>query len=212
MKTYATVDDWLADLEAWRDEAAALRRIVLAAGLEETVKWGQPCYTDAGRNIAIVSWRKGSAILSFFKGALLDDPEGRLVQPGAARAGRYLPFTTVAAIEAAEPRIRALLAQAVAVERAGLRLPPRPDTIAFIPELQERLDADPAFREAFEALTPGRQRTYDHHFGRAKQSATRVARIEAATERILAGKGLRDCVCGRSQRLPRCDGSHARPG
>lgn len=94
MKTYATVDDWLADQEVWRDDAAALRRIVLAAGLDETVKWGQPCYTDRGRDIAIVSWRKEAAIVSFFQGALLDDPDGQLVQPGAVRSGRYLPFTT----------------------------------------------------------------------------------------------------------------------
>ena len=208
MKHYDSADAWFDEQTTWEAVARALRELVLEAGLTEEVKWGQPCYTDQGKNIAIIGLRKEHAVLSFFKGALLDDPQERLVQPGQMRSGRYLGYADTDAVLAQRAYIAALLQQAIEVERAGLRVPPPPDTIDYVDELQQRLDADEAFRTAFEALTPGRRREYNHHFGSAKRSATRVSRIEASTERVLAGKGLRDCICGRSKRMPRCDGSH----
>ena len=208
MDTTAMADAWFAERDAWRDEVTLLREIVLAAGLTETLKWRQPCYMDRGKNIAIVSWRKDGATLSLLKGALVDDPEARLIQPGAERSGRYLLFADTAQIARERAYIEALLDQAIDVERAGRRVPPLPDTIDYVAELQERLDGDPAFRSAFEALTVGRRRGYNLHFAKAKKSATRVVRIERCAERIFAGKGLLDCICGKSQRYPRCDGSH----
>ena len=205
---YENVDDLLAERKTWKAELTALRAIMLEAGLEETVKWGQACYTDQGKNVVILGTRKEHAVASFFKGALIDEPQGRFVRPGMERSGRYLPYASPAAVEADREYLLALVAKAVEAERAGLKVPPLPDEIEYIDELAEHMAADEAFAEAFEALTPGRQRQYNMHFGKAKQSSTRVSRIEAATERIMAGKGLLDCICGHSKRMPRCDGSH----
>ncbi len=124
---------------------------------------------------------------------------------------RYMPFTSVAQIHADRPYLESLLASAVEVARQGLKVDPLPDEIEYVEELQQRLAADPEFRAAFEGLTPGRQRAYSLHFGKARQSSTREARITRCTERILMGKGLQDCICGRSKRPPGCDGSHKRP-
>ena len=208
MKDYATADDWYADQVAWREEVLALRPIVLGMGLTETVKWKHPCYTDNGKNIAIVGYRKTGALVSLLKGALVDDPLGRLLQPGQDRSGRYILFAHVEQIEHDRPYIEQLLTQAIEVERAGLKVEPLPDEIDYIEELRARMDADPAFREAFENLTLGRRRHYNMHFGKAKKAATRESRITESAERIMMGKGLRDCICGHSKRLPQCDGSH----
>lgn len=212
MKDYANADRWYEDRDEWHDEVAALREIALGAGLTETIKWKQPCYMDEGKNILIVSCRKDGAIASLLKGALVDDPRGRLVQPGRERSGRYMSFTSVARIEQERAYLESLIEQAIEVERAGRRVEPLPDEIEYVEELQQRLDVDEEFRAAFEALTPGRRREYDFHLEKAKKSATRVARIEKLTERILMGKGLTDCVCGHSKRMPRCDGSHRNLG
>lgn len=208
MREPEDVDDWYATHAHWPAEVALLRRIVRAHGLEETLRWRQPCYRDAGRNILIVSWRNAGAVLSFLKGALLEDPDGRLVQPGQAREGRYLCFSSCDQILAERGAIDAWIRGAVEVERLGLKLPPRADALELVEELRARMEADPVFGEAFEALTPGRQRGYNLHFGKAKQAATREAGIDRCTERILLGKGLQDCICGKSARMPRCDGSH----
>lgn len=208
MKHYDHADEWFAEQSTWKDVTLALRALALEAGLEETVKWGQPCYTDQDKNVAIIGLRKEHAVLSLFKGALVDDPEGRLIQPGQMRSARYLGYADTDTVRAQQAYILRLLAAAIEVERAGLRVPRLPDEIDYVDELQERMDADDAFREAFEALTPGRQREYNHHIGSAKQAKTRLSRLEACTERIFAGKGFRDCICGHSKRMPRCDGSH----
>jgi uncharacterized protein YdeI (YjbR/CyaY-like superfamily) len=213
MKTRGTVEDWYRDGRAWREEVSALRGIVLAAGLRETLKWGQPTYTDAGRNIALIAVQKAGAIVSFLKGALLDDPAGLLVVPGEnSRHTRYLRFTSLDEIAANRSYLEALLARAVAIERAGERVAPPPDDVAYVEELQQRLAADGALRAAFERLTPGRRRAYNLHFAQARAPRTRAERIERCTERILRGMGLTDCVCGLSRHPPRCDGSHRRRG
>jgi len=206
----AAADEWYEAQQVWHDEVAALRAIVATTGLTETIKWKHPCYTDGGKNIVLVGWRKDGAVISFLKGVLLDDPRSQLVQPGQDRSGRYLLYPTVGAIEADRDYVLGLIHQAVEVERAGRRVPPLPDEIDYVDELAERLAGDEAFRAAFEQLTPGRRRQYNLHVGKAKKAATRVARIAKAEERIFAGKGLTDCICGRSQRMPRCDGSHRR--
>lgn len=208
MTHYDTAEVWFSSLDAWQEETCALRAIVLSAELEETVKWRTPCYTDRGKNIALIGVDKDRAVLSLFKGALLKDPEGRLAQAGSLRSARYVPFTSVEEVNQARPYLEALLAQAVEVERAGLRVEPLPNTIDYVDELQQRIAGDEAFGRAFEALSLGRRRQYNFHFAQAKKASTREARITRYTDRILTGKGMRDCVCGHSKRMPSCDGSH----
>lgn len=213
MDTPASPDAWFAACTEWADTCTALRRVVRSTGLKETLKWRQPAYTDNGKNIALIGVLKDSAVLSFFRGALLTDPSGLLVSPGqASRHTRYLPLTSPAAVEQHQASIEAFLAEAVALTRAGKTVGRATvDAADYVAELQERIEQDPAFGAAFEALTPGRRRGYNLHFASAKRPATRVKRIERATERIFAGKGLQDCICGRSKRMPRCDGSHNKP-
>lgn len=212
MRTKGTVDDWFGEQEVWRDETALLRQIVQGTGLDEVLKWGQPAYGDQGTTILLVSHLKAHATVSFLQGALLDDPQGRLVTPGQhSRHARYLPFTSVQEVAASQAMLEDFIRQAVANARAGKRVPPLAGEMVVVDELQEALDADEAFRAAFEALTPGRRRGYNLHIGQAKQASTRVARIAACTPRILAGIGLQECICGRSKRMPRCDGTHKHP-
>lgn len=196
----------------WAEELAELRRIALAGGLTEEVKWRSPCFTSEGRNILLLGRRKDHCLISFLRGALLDDPRELLESAGPnTRSARLIRFTDRARIQAEEPALRALIASAVAVERAGLRLPPPGDVPALAAEIERRLDADPGLRAAFQGLTPGRQRAYNLHVSQAKQARTRELRFERCVARILAGKGPNDCTCGRTKRPPGCDGSHKHP-
>ncbi len=186
---------YLRAAEPWSEELAELRRIVLACGLEEEEKWGAPCFTAGGRNVAILAPLRDTCGLSVFAGALLDDPDGLLEPPGPnSRSGRVARFTDVAGVLRAEPALTALVRQAAELARAGatVDLAADRDDVAMPAELRARLDADEAFREAWEALTPGRRRGYALHFAGAKQPATRTARIERHAPRILAGKGMHD--------------------
>ncbi len=181
--------------EPWTDELAQLRRIVLECGLTEEVKWGAPCFTADGGNVVILGVLNDYCCLSFFKGVLLKDPEGILQAPGEnSRSGRLIPFTDVDQILAREETLKAYVREAAENERAGVTVDFATDRedLPVPAELQARLDEDPAFRAAFEALTPGRRRGWVLHFSGAKQSATRASRIEKAAPRILAGKGMHD--------------------
>lgn len=178
--------------ESWRETGLALRAVLGRTPLVETRKWGKPCYTHAGHNIAILQRMNDFLALMFFKGALLDDPDGLLEAQGPnSRAAKRLCFTSVAQVQAREAQVQALVAQAIAVDEAGLGVP-APDTPDWAPELRDRFRDDPVFEAAFFALTPGRQRAYNLHVSGAKQSATRIARIDRHADRILAGKGLND--------------------
>ncbi len=195
--------------ETWAEELAELRRIALACGLVETVKWKQPTFTSEGHNILILGRRKQHCVLSFPRGALLQDPAGLLESAGPnTRSAKVVRFTELSRIRAEEPALRALIASAVEVAKAGLRLEPPSERAALAEEIQARLEADPPLKAAFEALTPGRQRAYNLHVAGAKQSSTRAARFERCIERVLAGKGPNDCICGLTGRPPGCDGSH----
>lgn len=211
MRTPENADQWFDWQTDWHDELALLRAIVLEAGLVETVKWKHPCYMDGAHNVVILGVRKQGVVCSVLRGALVDDPQGRLVQPGQDRSSRYMPFASVDEIVADRAYLTGLITQAIELTRAGVRVERLPDEIDYVAELQDRMNADPVFRAAFEALTPGRRRGYNLFFGKAKRAATREARITQYTERILAGKGHMDCVCGRSKRPPRCDGTHRHP-
>lgn len=182
-----------AGLTTWRDELLALRALLLDSPLTEAFKWRSPVYTWRGANVAILWGFKDRAALGFFKGVLLDDPEGLLEAPGDnSRSSRGLNFTDTARIERLRPQIRALIASAIAVETAGLKVDFPKDDLDYPAELADRLDSDPAFRAAFEALTPGRRRGWVLHVSQPKQAATRLGRIERAAPRILAGKGMQD--------------------
>ena len=192
MQHYPDVDAYLRDSEQWPDEIAALRPTLLASGLTEEIKWGKPCYSHDGKNVAIVQEMKHFLALMFFKGAVLEDPAGVLRDQGPnSRSARRIEFTSVEDVERLTTTVAAYLDEAIDVEEAGLEVDraPAPELAA---ELRERLDADPALRAAFDQLTPGRQREYNLHITGAKQSSTRISRIERCADRILAGKGLRD--------------------
>jgi uncharacterized protein YdeI (YjbR/CyaY-like superfamily) len=189
------VDEYAARLNRWPDEFAALRTILAGTELTEEFKWYKPCYTHAGKNIAIFQPFNERCALMFFKGALLSDPKGLLREQGEdSRSSLRLEFRSVADVTNMKSAIRDLVADAIRVEQAGLRVKePAPPTYRDYPdELAALMDADPAFRDAFERLTPGRKRGYLLHFNGAKQSATRAARIERVQGRIMEGFGLHD--------------------
>lgn len=186
------VDDYMAQSDMWPDEMAALRPILLGAGLTEEFKWRKPCYSSGGRNIVIMQEMKDFLALMFFKGALLKDPEGVLVDQGPnSRSARRIEFKSMEEVTTLAGVVEACIAEAIAVEEAGLQVDPPPE-LELAGELQDRLDQDPALAAAFESLTPGRQREYNLYFAGAKLSKTRAARVEKFAGKILEGKGLRD--------------------
>lgn len=187
------------------EETAALQELIRSCGLTETIKWGKPCFMlpetgkdknhkDKDRNIVLIQRFNDYIALLFFQGALLSDPDQRLSRVGKhMQAPRQLRFRSLAEITRLNPVIQAFIRQAIEIERSGARITPRPVAqLEVPPELQARLDAEPALRKAFAALTPGRQKGYIYQVAAAKQSATRTARVEKCIPRILAGKGLND--------------------
>jgi uncharacterized protein YdeI (YjbR/CyaY-like superfamily) len=189
------VDEYAAGLRRWREEFTALRAILADTALTEAFKWRKPCYTHAGQNIAIFQPFNDMCALMFFKGALLNDPKGLLREQGEhSRSSLRLEFRSVADVTRVKGALCDLVADAIRVQQAGLRVqPPAPPTHHDYPdELAALMDADPAFRDAFERLTPGRRRGYLLHFNGAKRSATRAARIERVQDRIMEGFGLHD--------------------
>ena len=187
------VESFFAKAKNWPEELAALRAILLASPLTEEFKWRGPVYTVDGGNVAIVWGFKDFCALGFFKGVLLKDPEGILVPPGDnSRSVRMVKFTSLADIAAREAVLGDYIREAIANEKAGLKVDLPKDDLDYPAELVDRLDGDPEFRTAFEALTPGRQRGWVLHFSQPKQSATKTSRIDKAAPRILAGKGMHD--------------------
>jgi uncharacterized protein YdeI (YjbR/CyaY-like superfamily) len=177
--------------ERWMAEIAAMRRVLAGLGMKEECKWGKPTYTVDGKNIVIIQGFKEYFALGFFQGALLKDPKKVLVQLGKVHAARVMKFTSAKDITANAATIKAYVREAIAVEKAGLRMKPKRTSDFSVPEeLSERFRKDPRFKRAFEALTPGRQRSYLHHFAAAKQAATRAARIERAMAAIFEGRGF----------------------
>ena len=168
-----------------------MRRVLAGFALKEERKWGKPTFTVDGKNIVIMQGFKDYFALGFFQGALLKDPKKVLVQLGQVQAGRVMRFASAKDIKAKAATIKAYVREAIALEKAGLRIQKKQTSDLPVPEeLTERFRREPRFRRAFEALTPGRQRGYLYHFAAAKQSATRVARIEKARPAIFAGRGF----------------------
>ena len=177
--------------ERWKAEIAAMRRVLASLAMKEERKWGQPTYTLDGKNVVIIQGFKEYFALGFFQGALLKDPKKLLVQLGQVHAGRVMKFTSAKDITAKAATIKAYAREAIAVEKAGLRMKKKRTSDFPVPEeLSERFRRDPRFKHAFEALTPGRQRSYLYHFASAKQSATRTARIDKAMPAIFEGRGF----------------------
>jgi len=188
------VDAYLSKAEKWQDESRELRRILLDCQLTEELKWGEPCYTLEKRNVAIIQGFKDYCAMMFFKGALLEDVDGLLVRPGKhTQAGRQIRFTNVREIVGMEAMLKTYIQEAIEVERSGRKVKLKETSDFEIPdEFQAKLDEMPALKDAFRALTPGRQRAYIFHFSSAKQSKTRQSRVAKCVPRILDGKGLND--------------------
>ncbi|MGH8226419.1 MAG: YdeI/OmpD-associated family protein [Steroidobacteraceae bacterium] len=178
----------------WNPEYAALRQLCLASGLDEELKWGQACYELNGSNVVLIHGFKDYCALLFFKGALLKDPKGILIQQTKnVQSARQIRFTSLAQIKKQRAAVLDYLTQAIAVAKSGAKVPMKSASQYTVPaEFQRRLDDDPAVARAFRALTPGRQRGYLLHFAGAKQSATRTARVGKHVPRILKGLGLND--------------------
>lgn len=177
----------------WQKEADKLRKIVLDCDLIEEIKWGKPCFTYQKKNVAIVIPLKDACALSFFKGALLNDPKHILQKIGQAQAGRWIKFTSFREITALQSILRNYIYEAIEVEESGKKVTFKKVSEYAVPEeLQARLDAAPELRRAFEALTPGRRKSYIFHVSGARQMKTRAARAERCVPMILSGRGFNE--------------------
>ncbi len=196
--------------EKWKKEYQLLRKLVLDCGLNEEYKWKVPCYTYKNSNILIVHGFKNYCALNFFKGALLSNANRLLIQPTEnSQSARQIRFLNVDEIIKYEDEIKSCIYESIEIEKLGMKVDYKKNEDYQIPEeLLLKFNQDKKYKEAFEALTPGRQRGYYLYFSEAKQSSTRQQRIEKVTFRVMKGKGLGDCVCGLSKRMPNCDGSH----
>ena len=178
----------------WQKELEQLRKIVLDCGLNEELKWGCPCYTFEGRNIVLLHTFKEYCALLFFKGALLQDGEGLLIQQTEnVQSARQIRFTDVEEIVEQIASLKAYIYEAIEVEKAGLKVAfKKSKELVFPEEFQTKMEQLPDLKAAFEALTPGRQRAYNLYFSQPKQSKTRLSRIEKCMPQILNGKGLNE--------------------
>jgi uncharacterized protein YdeI (YjbR/CyaY-like superfamily) len=193
-ETNPKVDAYVEQATNWKEALRKLRDIILECQLDEELKWGVPCYTCNDANIVLIHTFKAYCAILFFKGSLLKDEEAVLVQQTKnVQAGRQIRFTSASQVDALQAVVKAYVQEAIAVEKAGLTVEFKETADFDMPEeFQARLDDSPQLQEAFEALTPGRQRAYLLHFAEAKQSKTRAARVEKCVPHILAGKGLKD--------------------
>jgi uncharacterized protein YdeI (YjbR/CyaY-like superfamily) len=188
------VDFYFSKTEKWQKELEKLRMIVLDCGLTEELKWGVPCYTFQESNIVLIHVFKEYCAFLFFKGVLLNDPNGILIQQTKnVQAARQIRFTNVREIVKMERILKAYIYEAIEVEKAGLKVKLKKSSEFKIPEeFQKKLDKLPALKTAFKALTPGRQRAYILYFSAPKQSKTRESRVEKYMRQILDGRGLND--------------------
>lgn len=188
------VDFYFSKAEKWQKELAKLRTIVLGCQLTEELKWGVPCYTFQESNIVLIHVFKEYCALLFFKGVLLQDANGILVQQTKnVQAARQIRFTDVREIVKLKPILEAYIYEAIEVEKAGLKVNLKKTKEFDVPEeFLRKLDEVPDLKTAFDALTPGRQRAYILHFSAPKQSKTRASRVDKCMKQILNGKGLND--------------------
>ncbi|MEP6746704.1 MAG: DUF1801 domain-containing protein [Bacteroidota bacterium] len=192
--TNPKVDFYFNKDNKWQKEIELLRMIVLDCGLAEELKWGCPCYSFQKSNIVLIHVFKEYCALLFFKGALLHDAKGILIQQTEnVQAARQIRFTSVKEIVKLKPAVKGHIYEAIEVEKAGLKVSLKKTTeFKMAEEFKKKLDEKPALKNAFDALTPGRQRAYMLYFSAPKQSKTRESRIEKYTRQILNGRGLND--------------------
>ncbi len=183
----------LCKVHRWVDELQVLRATLLVAGLDEGLKWGAPCFTIQGRNVAMLAAFRHHCALSFFEGAALVDDHEIMVPPGPnSRYARVVRFSSVDEIAQKLPHVRVLIVQAIEHACSGDRFVPDPVVDAWPPELDKRFATDEALSRAFYALTPGRQRSHILHIAGAKQASTRERRVTRCVPDILAGKGFNE--------------------
>lgn len=204
------VDSIIQAEKLWKEEMKYLRNIVLDCLLHEEVKWGVPCYTYQKNNILLIHGFKEYCALLFMKGVLLLDTHKLLIQQTEnVQSGRQIRFKNIKEIIDNESILKAYIFEAIEIEKAGLKVEyKKKDDFIVVQEFENKLNENLDLKKAFESLTPGRQKGYLLHFSEAKQSKTREARIEKYIPKILNGKGITDCNCGLSKRMPSCDGSH----
>jgi hypothetical protein len=177
----------------WQGILKKIRELLVSAQLNEESKWGSPCYTLNGGNVAMIQSFKGYCALMFFKGSLLKDPNNILVKAGEnSNSARQIRVTDPSELKKILPALKTYIKEAIQIEKDGLKVEKTPSTIDFIPELKEAFKQHPSLKKAFVGLTPGRQRGYHLFFSQAKQSSTRVSRIEKYISKILSGKGMMD--------------------
>ena len=192
--TNPKVDAFLKRTKEWQEEFKQLRALILSSDLTEELKWGYPCYSFEGTNVVLMHGFKEYCALLFFKGALLKDPKGILVQQTKnVQAARQIRFRNVGEIVKMKTVLKAYVKEAIEVEKAGLKVNFKKTKEFDVPEeFKKRLDKSRALKSAFKALTPGRQRAYLLYFSQPKQAKTREARVEKSVQQILDGKGLDD--------------------
>lgn len=188
------VDFYFTKAKKWQKETELLRKIVLDCGLTEELKWGCPCYSFQGNKIVLIHVFKEYCALLFFKGVLLNDAKGILIQQTKnVQAARQIRLTNAGEIVKMKATLKAYIYEAIEVEKAGLKVELKKTAEYAIPEeFKNKLDKNAALKKAFKALTPGRQRAYLLHFAAPKQSKTRESRVEKYMPQILKGKGLND--------------------
>ena len=188
------VEAYIKTLTQWQLETQQLRNILLGSGLRETLKWGKPCYTFNGQNVAIVQGFKKFCSLMFFKGTLLTDPDKILQKQGEnTQAALRIPFTSKDEIAALKPILIQYVKEAIAIEKSGLKVAFNANNqLNLVDELQRELNENSQLKMAFQSLTPGRQRAYNLFISGAKRPETRRSRIKKCIPRILSGKGLND--------------------
>jgi len=192
-KQHFKVDAFIEKSKQWRDEIRALRILLLSCDLTESFKWGKPCYVNEDNNIVIIQSFKNYCALLFFKGILLDDPEALLVKTGEnTHVGRQLRFTNKSEIALCSDQIKAFVSNAIAIEKSGIKVPKHNIPIRLTEELIAIFEEDEPYKNAFEALTPGRKRAYINFFSSPKQTITKMTRIAKSRHDILDGRGLNE--------------------
>ncbi len=203
------LESYYDNIPKWKKELLLLREICLSCELKEELKWKAPCFTLEGKNILILHALKNFCGIGFFKGALIQDNNNLLQFPGEnSNHSKILKFQSLTEIIANEEAIRGFIFDAIEIEKKGLKVTPQNNEMELPLELIGIFKETPNFKNAFEKLSSGKKRGYLLYFAGAKQSQTKLDRMHKMIDRILLGKGIQDCTCGLSKKLPRCDGSH----
>lgn len=196
-------------LVAWKKELFFLHDLLISEGLDVMLKWSTPCYTTHDSNVAILVNLKDKCGISFFKGSLMEDKYALLQSPGPnSKQAKMLTFSSLDQIMRNQPQIQYYIKEAISVQYRRLQFAKSKFSESLPIELLQYFEKDETIKLAFYNLTPGRQRGYILHYTNAKQEKTRKNRIEKTKQKILNGYGLHDCICGLSNRMPTCDGSH----